>query len=154
MKYELSDLQGHAKFGTTLVLRILDIVKPMTVHPLYRHLVPVPEPGALLYRYDAKGKKVIVRVMIKGQRMGEDIRGSLLQALGIQTENDFTVSKREVYNANNAGKNVDIKVHTKNIQKRRHLASATSKNSKIAGRKSSLQPTRSSSIHTNTTKRP
>jgi hypothetical protein len=158
VKYELSDLPGHAKLGTTLVIRVLDVIKPIIVNPAYRHrnFIPVPEPGALLYRYDTKGQKVIVRVPLNGQRMGEQLR-NLLKSPDIQTEYDLTASQHEVYNANNAGEDVDIKVHTKDIQKRQDRqdrAPAASKNSKSTGRKSSLQTTPPSRIHTKTTKRP
>jgi hypothetical protein len=52
VQFELSQLPEHKELGPTLVVRVLDVVEPITVDPLYHGstLPPVPVAGTLLHR--------------------------------------------------------------------------------------------------------
>ncbi|KAF9475381.1 hypothetical protein BDN70DRAFT_883804 [Pholiota conissans] len=73
LQLELSMLPEHAPLGPTLVLRVLEVIKPVTMDPNYTGLVVVPpEPGTLVYRI-SRGKKRVVCMPIHRQRMSADI---------------------------------------------------------------------------------
>ncbi|KAF8180167.1 hypothetical protein BJ912DRAFT_981402 [Pholiota molesta] len=52
VQFELSQLPEHKELGSTLVVRVLDVVEPITVDPLYHGntLPPIPDVGTLLHR--------------------------------------------------------------------------------------------------------
>jgi hypothetical protein len=52
VRFELSNLPEHKELGPTLVIRVLDVVEPITIDPLYygKTIPPVPVLGTLLHR--------------------------------------------------------------------------------------------------------
>ncbi|KAF9475369.1 hypothetical protein BDN70DRAFT_883792 [Pholiota conissans] len=73
LQFELSTLPEHASFGPTLVLRVLEVVRPITMDPNYTgRVVAPPTPGTLVYR-TVWGKKRIVCFPILRQKMSVDI---------------------------------------------------------------------------------
>ncbi|KAF9479085.1 hypothetical protein BDN70DRAFT_711145 [Pholiota conissans] len=75
LQYELSTLPEHRELGPTLVMRVLEIVKPITVDPKYNDgTVVIPEPGELLHLCRmSRGKKSIAHLPISRQAMNADI---------------------------------------------------------------------------------
>jgi hypothetical protein len=75
VQFELSDLPEHKELGPTLVIRVLDVVEPIAVDPLYTgdRIPPVPVPGTLLHR-NARGRnKRILHIPLKDQPMADDL---------------------------------------------------------------------------------
>ncbi|KAF9475368.1 hypothetical protein BDN70DRAFT_883789 [Pholiota conissans] len=73
LRFEISTLPEHVPLGPTLVLRVLEVVEPISMDPDYtRPAVVPPELGTLVYqmRY---GKKHIVCLPINRQKMSADI---------------------------------------------------------------------------------
>ncbi|KAF8200114.1 hypothetical protein BJ912DRAFT_622367 [Pholiota molesta] len=70
-QFELSDLPEHKELGPTLVIRVLDVVTPITVDPRYHGDVgPVPVPGTLLRRLSLR-KRVVVCIPLMRQPMAD-----------------------------------------------------------------------------------
>ncbi|KAF9475382.1 hypothetical protein BDN70DRAFT_996477 [Pholiota conissans] len=73
LRLELSTLPEHVSLGPTLVLRVLEIVEPITMDPNFTgRVVVLPEPGTIVYRMK-RGKKRVVCMPIHGQKMSADI---------------------------------------------------------------------------------
>ncbi|KAF8177605.1 hypothetical protein BJ912DRAFT_676552 [Pholiota molesta] len=75
VQFELSDLPEHKELGPTLVIRVLDIVEPITVDPLYteNRIPPIPVPGILLHRNGCQRNVYILHFTLKDQPMADDL---------------------------------------------------------------------------------
>ncbi|KAF8177608.1 hypothetical protein BJ912DRAFT_676624 [Pholiota molesta] len=79
VQFELSDLPEHKELGPTLVIRVLDIVEPIALDPLYygKTIPPIPVPGTLLHRtaHGGSGKRKIrvLYIPLKDEPMADDL---------------------------------------------------------------------------------
>jgi hypothetical protein len=73
VRFEESHYIEHKKLRPALVLRVLNIVRPITRSPLYTgKAVVIPTPGSLLFRM-TQGEKRITRIPLKHQQMADDL---------------------------------------------------------------------------------
>ncbi|KAF8200125.1 hypothetical protein BJ912DRAFT_1054516 [Pholiota molesta] len=75
VQFELSDLPEHKELGPTLVVRVLDVVEPIYLDPLYHGntMPPVPIAGKLLHRNTYGRKTRAVHIPLKDQPMADDL---------------------------------------------------------------------------------
>jgi hypothetical protein len=79
VQFELSNLPEHKELGPTLVIRVLDIVEPIALDPLYygKTIPPIPVPGTLLHRtaHGGSGKRKIrvLYIPLKDEPMADDL---------------------------------------------------------------------------------
>ncbi|KAF8196404.1 hypothetical protein BJ912DRAFT_110188 [Pholiota molesta] len=74
VQFEVSDLAEHRELGPTLVIRVLEVIDPIVVDPLYTgdRIPPIPVPGTLLLR-NAYERSNVVHIPLKRQPMAADL---------------------------------------------------------------------------------